>query len=369
MTPIAALDTAIEEGRLEADPAQREVARRLTGLADEIETWRESRKSLFRKSRPAPTGLYLWGGVGTGKSLMMDLFFRAAPLEKKKRVHFHAFMQDIHARLASERERRDRDPLPRVAAAVGDETRLLCFDEFQVTNVADAMILGRLFKGLFEAGVVIVATSNRHPDELYKNGINRQLFLPFIDMIKTTLDVVRLDAGRDYRLERLSAAPVYYAPLGPEADAAMDAAFDRLTMGAEPRSCTLTIQGRELYVPAEAAGVARFDFATLCEKPLGAADYLRLAETFDTVMIDHVPRLDAGGRDAAARFVTLIDALYEMKAKLVMSAEAEPDALYPAGDGAFEFQRTASRLMEMRSQDYLAARHPGQDEGSDSGTA
>lgn len=359
MSPAQALDAAIEDGRLEPDPAQRAVAERLSRLDAEIEPWAKAKKSWLRKAPPAPRGIYLWGGVGTGKSLMMDLFFRAAEIEAKRRVHFHAFMQDIHARLGAERGRHERDPLPRVAEAVAKEARLLCFDEFQVTNVADAMILGRLFKGLFEAGVVIVATSNRHPDELYRNGINRQLFLPFIALIKDRLDVINLDAGRDYRLERLEAAPVYYSPLGEEADQAMDAAFERLTMGAQARSAVLTIQGRELCVPCEAAGVARFSFEALCERPLGAADYLRIAEVFHTVMIDRVPRLGPDKRDAAARFVTLIDALYEMKTKLVMSAAAEPDALYREGDGAFEFQRTASRLMEMRSHEYLAAERPG----------
>lgn len=359
MSPAQALEQAIASGKLEPDPAQRAVAERLSRLDAEIAPWAKAKKSWLRKAPPAPRGIYLWGGVGTGKSLMMDLFFRAAEIGAKRRVHFHAFMQDIHARLGAERETRDRDPLPRVARAVAGEARLLCFDEFQVTNVADAMILGRLFKGLFEEGVVIVATSNRHPDDLYKNGINRQLFLPFIDLIKDRLDVVRLDSGRDYRLERLEAAPVYYAPLDGKAEQAMDAAFERLTMGAEPRSMTLSIKGRQLHVPYEAAGVARFTFEALCERALGPADYLRIAEVFHTVMIDAVPRLGPEKRDAAARFVTLIDALYEMKTKLVMSAAAEPDALYPEGDGAFEFRRTASRLMEMRSHDYLAAERTG----------
>lgn len=359
MSPLEALDAAIDAGRLEPDPAQRAVAERLSRLDAEIGTWVKARKSLFRKAPPAPEGVYLWGGVGTGKSLMMDLFFRAAPTGRKHRVHFHQFMLSVHARLAEERAKREADPLPRVARAIAADIRLLCFDEFHVTNPADAMILGRLFKGLFEEGVVIVATSNRHPDELYKNGINRQLFVPFIETIKAKLDVTRLDSGRDYRLERLEAAPVYYTPLGPEADAAMDAAFERLTMGAEPRSCTLSVQGRELEVPREAAGVARFAFSELCERPLGAADYLRIAEVFHTVMIDRVPKLGPENRDAAARFVTLVDALYEMKTKLVMSAAAGPDELYTEGDGAFEFRRTASRLMEMRSHDYLAAERTG----------
>ncbi|WP_019960256.1 cell division protein ZapE [Woodsholea maritima] len=354
-SPLDALKQAIQEGRLERDAGQLAIAGRLDALCQVIARWKGGAKSWFGKPKPSPKGLYLWGGVGTGKSLMMDLFFEAAPIEAKRRVHFHQFMLDMHGRIAQQRTKKDRDPLPIVADQVAEETRLLCFDELQVTDVADAMILGRLFERLFARGVVIVATSNRIPDDLYKDGLNRQLFLPFINMLKAKLEVIRLDSGRDYRLERLQAAPVYYAPLGPEADAAMDTAFERLTFGAMPRECTLTVQGRELRIPCEAAGLARFEFSDLCAKPLGAADYLAIADNFHTVMIDHTPLLGPNNRNEAKRFVTLIDALYEMKAKLLMSAAAEPEALYPEGDGAFEFQRTVSRLMEMRSQDYLAA--------------
>ena len=355
MTPAEALREAVEAGRLQPDPAQAEAAERLTRLAAEIGPWKGGKAGLFGRKKPSPRGLYLYGGVGTGKSLMMDLFFDAAPIDEKRRVHFHQFLQEIQARLTKERERKDRDPAPKVAQAIAKETRLLCFDELQVTDVGDAMILGRLFENLFAEGVVVVATSNRHPTELYKHGLNRQLFEPFIDLIVNTLDVMKLDSGRDYRLERLESAPVYYAPLDAEAERAMDETFARLTLGAKAKSCDLTVQGRTLHIPREAAGVARLTFEDLCAKPLGAADYYALAETFHTVMIDAAPLLTPDKRDQAKRFATLIDQLYEVKTKLVMSAAAEPENLYPEGDYAFEFQRTVSRLMEMRSREYLAA--------------
>lgn len=355
MKPAAALEAGIAQGRLAEDGAQRAIALYLDTLIEDLESWKGGRSGLFRKAGPPPKGLYLWGGVGTGKSLLMDLFHDAVALKDKRRTHFHSFMQDVHARIARARETRRGEPLIAVADQIAGETRLLCFDELQVTNVADAMILGRLFERLFEKGVVIIATSNRHPSELYKDGLNRQLFLPFIAMIEEKLDVMRLDSGRDYRLERLVSAPVYYMPLGAQADAAVDAAFDRLTLGARAQSCTLSVQGRTLEVSREAAGVARFTFTELCGRPLGAADYLMLAETFHTILIDHVPVMSPERRDQAARFVTLIDALYDTRAKLVMSAQAPPHELYTAGDGAFEFERTASRLMEMQSADYLAA--------------
>ncbi len=355
MTPAQALAEAVEAGRLQPDEAQAEAAERLTVLTAAIAGWKGGRSGLFTRSGPAPRGVYLWGGVGTGKSLMMDLFFETAPIEARRRVHFHQFLQELQRRLTAERARKDRDPAPKVAKAIAKETRLLCFDELQVTDVGDAMILGRFFQTLLEEGAVIVATSNRHPDELYKNGLNRQLFEPFIDLIKDRLDILRLDSGRDYRLERLEAAPVYSMPLDEDADRAMADAFDRLTLGAKARPCEIAVGGRTLTVPREAAGVARFSFGELCDRPLGPADYLALAEHFHTVMIDHVPILTPARRDQAKRFATLIDALYEVKTKLVMSAAAEPADLYPDGDYAFEFQRTASRLMEMRSHEYLAA--------------
>jgi cell division protein ZapE len=304
----------------------------------------------------APRGLYLWGPVGRGKSLLMDLFFEAAPIAKKRRTHFHEFMLARHAFMHEARARIDgQDQLIALAAKeVAEDARLLCFDEVQVTDIADAMILGRLFERLFAHGVVIVATSNRRPDELYKNGLNRQLFLPFIKLLQDRLEPLELAGPKDFRLENLMAAPVYYFPLGPAADEAMDAAWARLTLGAAPKPVTLLIKSRALRVDRQAAGVARMTFDELCARPLGAADYLELAERFHTLLLEGVPKLSPDKREEAARFRNLIDALYEAKTKLVCSAEAEPQALYPAGDQSFEFERTASRLMEMRSAAYLA---------------
>ncbi len=345
----------VASGDLTPDPAQERAAEMLSVLARRLQDW-SPRKSVLSFGRPAPQpkGLYLYGGVGRGKSMLMDMFFDAAPTAKKRRVHFHQFMLDTHAAIAARRQTSDGDPLPKIARDVAAETWLLCFDEMQVEDIADAMILARLFAHLFERGVVVVATSNRPPRDLYKDGLNRQLFTPFIDLLHDSMDVLELDARRDYRLERLAAAPVYYAPLGPAADSAMDAAWRRLTLGARPRACELTVQGRPLQVPAQAAGVARFSFDELCARPRGAADYLRLAAAFQTLLVDRTPALSPDKRNEAKRFVTLIDALYEARTKLVMSADAEPDALYPAGDGAFAFERTASRLHEMRTHAYLA---------------
>lgn len=368
-TPISLWRARVSSGELTADPDQERAAHALTDVFVRLKPWKPGKKPLFGKTKPAPTGLYLWGGVGRGKSMLMDLFFDLAPVKAKRRVHFHQFMQDVHDRIGewralkpNQRKRRadyvrgaGDDPIPPVARALAKQARLLAFDEFQVSDIADAMILGRLFDHMFDEGVVVVATSNRHPDDLYKQGINRQLFEPFIDLFKTRLDLLHLDGGVDYRLEQLQAAPVYYSPLGVEAEKAMDEAWVRLTQGAKAQSCVLTIQGRELRVEQEAAGVARFGFDALCARALGAADYLMIASRFHTILLDDVPVLTSDKRNEAKRFVILIDALYEAKTKLVMSAEAEPDALYPKGDGVFEFERTASRLMEMRSQEYLAA--------------
>ncbi len=355
----------VARGELSADPAQVEAARRLDGLIDALKA---QRPKLFSKPE-APKGLYLWGGVGRGKSMLMDLFFAAAPVKARQRVHFHDFMLDTHDFIAkwrkmSLRDRKrhdayvrkaDDDPIQPAAKRIADRAQLLCFDEFHVTDIADAMILGRLFEQLWARGVVVVATSNRHPDDLYQNGVNRQLFAPFIKLIQSRCDVLELKAARDYRLERLTAAPVFYAPLGPQADTDMDAAWARMTDGlSEPEAC-LTVQGRELKIATHAEGCARFEFAYLCERPLGAADYLMLARHYHTVFIDHAPLLTPANRNAAKRFVTLIDALYEARTKLVMSAAAPPEKLYPEGDGAFEFERTVSRLHEMQSVEYLAA--------------
>ena len=357
----------IESGDLTSDPAQANAVEALDALSTALG---QSRNSLFRKPKP-PKGLYLWGGVGRGKSMLMDLFFHHAPVEHKLRTHFHVFMQDTHAfisqwRKLDQKERRRHpahvkgagdDPILPAAERVAQKAQLLCFDEFFVTNIADAMILGRFFDALWDRGVVVVATSNRFPDDLYKNGVNRQLFKPFVARIKEKCDVMELKSDRDYRLDRLTAAPVYYSPLNAESDNAMDEAWTRMTGGAPIEADTLEVWGRNLHVPRMAVSCARFAFADLCEKPLGAADFLAIARAYHTVFIDDTPMLTPDNRNAAIRFTTLVDALYEAKVKLVMSAQAEPDALYPEGDGSFEFERTASRLYEMRSRDYLASEH------------
>jgi len=355
---LAAYRERLSAGDLAPDAAQEAVATRLDGLAEDIARWRPD--AWLGKTAP-PRGLYIWGPVGRGKSMLLDLFFEAAPVKKKRRVHFHEFMLARHAFLREARARFSKESgagqdqlIAEAAKQVASEARLLCFDEIQVTDIADAMILGRLFERLFADDVAIVATSNRVPDDLYKNGLNRQLFVPFIGMLKAKLDVVELAGPHDYRLRQLMAAPVWYAPLGPAADERMDQAWRRLTAGATPHAVTLDVSGRALVVERQAAGVARFTFEDLCARPLGAADYLEIAERFHTVLLEQIPELSPSNREEAARFRTLIDALYEAKVKLVASAEAEPVALYPEGDQSFEFERTASRLMEMRSETYLA---------------
>lgn len=350
---LAAYKKRLAAGDLIADADQARAAERLDKLTQQLSRWKP--KAWLGKGRK-PRGLYLWGPVGRGKSLLMDLFFEAAPVAKKERVHFHEFMLTQHSVMREARARgAGQDQLiAQAAKQIADRAQLLCFDEVQVTDIADAMILGRLFERLFDEDIVIVATSNRPPDELYRNGINRQLFLPFIALLREKLDTLEIAGPRDYRLERLMAAPVYYAPLGPAADEAMERAWARLTHGARPQSVTLDVNGRALRVEREAAGVARFTFGELCARPLGAADFLEIAERFHTILLENIPKLSPSMREEAARFRTLIDALYEAKVKLVASAEAQPEALYPAGDQSFEFERTASRLMEMRSETYLA---------------
>ncbi|MEQ1617687.1 MAG: cell division protein ZapE [Terricaulis sp.] len=341
-------------GDLSPDADQAALAERLEALAQDLARWKPA-PWLGRGG--VPRGLYLWGPVGRGKSMLMDLFFEAIAVKKKRRTHFHEFMLETHARLREARANRGESHeqiIAQIARQIAEESQLLCFDEVQVTDIADAMILGRLFERLFAEGVVMVATSNRPPDELYKNGLNRQLFLPFIALLKQRLDLIAIAGARDYRLAQLMAAPVYYWPLGPAAEEAMARAWDRLTLGASPHAVTLDVGGRPLQVERQAAGVARFAFAELCGRPLGVGDFLELAERFHTVLVEHIPCLSPSMREEAARFRTLVDALYEAKVKLVASAETEPAGLYPAGDQSFEFERTASRLMEMRSESYLA---------------
>jgi cell division protein ZapE len=364
----AAYAALVAAGELKPDAAQAAVAAKLDALATALE--RPSEKpGFFARLRgaaappPAPRGLYIWGSVGRGKSMLMDLFFSHVDVSPKRRVHFHEFMLEMHAAIHAAREASGEDPIPRVAAWEAGRAKLLCFDEMQVKDIADAAILSRLFTALFEAGVTVVTTSNRVPDDLYKDGLNRQLFLPFIALIKDRCEVVTLDGPTDYRMQRLAGAQTWHVPNGPEATAAMSDTFFRMTdYPVEDRAKvpteTLAIPGgRTLFVPKSLKGVGVFSFARLCRQPLGAADYLAIARHFHTVFLVGIPVMGPENRNEAARFVTLIDALYEHKVKLIASADAEPAELYPAGDGVFEFERTVSRLMEMQSATYMALGH------------
>ncbi|NWH08899.1 MAG: AFG1 family ATPase [Alphaproteobacteria bacterium] len=345
----------VSSGAIKGDPAQAGVAERLDRLARQLRGYRGVKRGVFGiGSRPAPRGIYIHGEVGRGKSMLMDLFHDSVAMRAKKRVHFHAFMQDVHGEVRAWRERDPGDPIPHVAKGIAADALLLCFDEFQVLDIADAMILGRLFTALFDQGVVVVATSNREPDTLYEDGLNRQLFLPFIALLKEKLDVLLLDGPMDYRLARMHGFALYITPLGAEADARLDAAFKGLTGLAHGQPMTLAVNGRTLAIQEQAKGVARFTFAELCEAHVGAADYLAIAETFHTVILAGIPIMGPALRNEAKRFVSLIDVLYDRNVKLICSAEAEPAQLYVAGDGSFEFGRTVSRLNEMQSPHYLA---------------
>ena len=360
MSVLAAYDALVAAGELRADPEQAAAARRLDALAAELEHPR--RAGLLRRRRLPPRGVYLWGGVGRGKSMLMDLFFAEAAVPGKRRVHFAEFMIEVHGRIAIERRKEIGDPIAPVAAALARETRLLAFDEMMVTNSPDAMILSRLFTHLIETGVTVVATSNRAPADLYKDGLNREHFLPFIALIEDRLDVLALNGPVDYRRDRLGAQDTWLVPNGPEATRQLSAAFFRLTDyppedSAHVPAEDLTIQGRTLHVPKALKGVAVFSFKRLCGEARGAADYLAVARRFHTVILVGIPVLGPENRNEAARFVALIDALYEHTVKLLAAADAQPDALYPQGDGRFEFERTVSRLEEMRSEDYLCAGH------------
>ena len=365
---LAALRAHRRAGELQADPAQDRAAEKLQALHDALAGYRPAvqptgwlaRLGLARAPALPPLGLYIHGPVGRGKSMLMDLFFDRVPVEQKRRVHFQAFMQEIHDR--GHRMRADgaaTDPMPLLAQEVAAQAWLLCFDEFQVDNIADAMILGRLFEALFAAGVVIVATGNVAPDDLYKDGLQRELFLPFIELIKQRLGVLSLDGAIDYRLTQLKGLEVYHVPADAMAEAALDAAFAELSQGVAGAPTELVVKGRTLIVPRAANGVACFSFAELCEQPLGASDYLAIAERFHTLILSGVPRMDPKQRNEARRFVTLIDALYESKVNLICSADAAPDALYVKGAGAKEFKRAASRLIEMQAEDYMVLPHLG----------
>jgi len=372
--PLPAYRARLAAGELRPDPAQALAAEVLQDLWVKLRGYDPHLEppepggflSRFRRKKPVPEapegtpqGLYLVGDVGRGKSMLMDLFFACADVARKQRIHFHQFMQDCHQRIHRWKQSHpgEADPIPPLADSIVAEAALLCFDEFQVHDISDAMILGRLFEALFQRGVVVVATSNTAPDDLFKGRPGRDAFLPFIGLIKKRLNVLLLEAQRDYRRERIQGLPTWHAPLDGRAERAMDRAFLELTGAMHGPRETLSVLGHPVEITEALRGVARCDFDTLCGRPLGPADYLAVAKRFHTLLIDGIPRLGPENFDRARRFITLVDALYEHHCKLVASAAAAPDTLYERGENAAMFERTASRLMEMQSRDYLALGH------------
>jgi cell division protein ZapE len=366
---LDAYEARHRRGALRPDAAQRIVAQRLQALCLSLAEVRPARMSLLARlglgrapsAAGGARGLYIHGPPGRGKSMLMDLFFDAAPVAAKRRVHVHAFMQEVHEQLHRWRiggdDQRLGDPLRRLGQAISAEVRLLCFDEFQVEAIADAMILGRLFESLFDSGVVVVATSNSAPDELYRDGLQRERFLPFIELLKQRLDIVELDGATDYRRDRLKAVGVYHTPLGSSAESALEEVFAALTGSAPGTPETLSVYGRSLVVPRQAQGVACFAFPDLCGEALGPADYLRLACQYQTIILAGIPRLSPDERDIAKRFAILVETLYEQRVKLVCSAAVPPEQIYASGTGTESFRRVVSRLEEMQSEDYIAAPH------------
>ncbi|WP_027486969.1 cell division protein ZapE [Allorhizobium undicola] len=359
-------------GALKADPAQMAVAEQLDRVLSELKARKPARKSsalgwIFARRRASGQGikgLYVHGSVGRGKTMLMDLFFEMAPVERKRRAHFHEFMADVHNRIHAHRQKlksgetKQADPVPPVAEQIAAEAELLCFDEFTVTDIADAMILSRLFTELFARGCTLIATSNVEPDNLYPNGLNRSLFLPFVGLLKQYVDVLSLDSPNDYRLEKGDHLPVYLSPLGPDTDRRMDQAWAMMAAGEPEQAIEIAMKGRSIKVRRAVGRMARFTFAELCEAPLGAVDFLAIAERFERIFIDHIPVLNADRRNETKRFIILIDALYDHHVHLHASAVVEPEKLLTVRKGTegFEFDRTVSRLFEMRSRDYLSAR-------------
>jgi cell division protein ZapE len=363
---LTCYEALVAAGELAPEPDQRAAAVRLARLEAELEETPKRGSILWRMLRRAPEpirGVYLWGGVGRGKSMLMDLLRDCLDGPAKRRIHFHEFMLDVHARLREARATESGDPIAPVAAAIAAEVKVLLFDEMVVNNMADAAIMSRLFTALLDSGVTLVATSNRAPDDLYKDGLNRELFLPFIALLKERLDVLPLNGPTDYRLDRLGGMDTWHVPNGEATTAKLREIFFRLTDYPPEDSANVPSEelavsaGRSLHVPKSLKGVAVFSFKRLCGEARGASDYLAIARRFHTVIIVGIPVLGPENRNEAARFVTLIDALYEKKVKLIAGADAQPAELYPAGDGRFEFDRTVSRLMEMQSLDYLAEGH------------
>ena len=336
----------IAAGDLTRDPAQEAVLPELERIRKALA--KPAKRGLFRKTPEPPRGLYMWGGVGRGKSMLMDMFVETVEAPAR-RVHFHAFMQEMHGKIHDARQRGTRDALEPAAKSVSEQVRLLAFDEMQITDITDAMIVGRLFEALFNDGVVVVSTSNRPPDDLYKDGLNRQLFLPFIDLIKERMVVWELTSPRDYRQDRLSGGEVYFTPLGPEARRAMKQVWEDLA-GPPGEPLHLKVKGRTVTLPEFRNGVARARFFDLCGAALGPADYLAIADAVRVLILEDIPQLGRSNFNEAKRFVTLVDALYEARVRLIASAAARPEMLYVEGSGAFEFERTASRLREMQSE-------------------
>jgi cell division protein ZapE len=375
-------EALVASGAIEPDAAQREVAGAFGDLEQRLSNYKPPRKHgllsrLFAdKDSSPPRGLYVHGEVGRGKTMLMDMFFQTCSVEHKRRAHFHEFMADVHERIYGFRQEiargkiADEDVIGLTANAIFEQAWLLCFDEFHVTDIADAMILGRLFARLFELGTVVVATSNVAPDDLYKGGLNRSLFLPFIGQITEHMTVLRLDARTDFRLEKLAGVKMWLVPADSAAAVALDKAWARMTGSAPCRPREISIKGRTLHVPCSADGVARFGFAELCDQPLAASDYLRLARDYHTLMIDRIPVMDYAERNAAKRFITLIDTLYDNGVKLMASAAADPLSLYVASEGveANEFKRTSSRLIEMGSESYLGLPHGHKDSAASGST-
>lgn len=379
--PLFTYRERLKTGEIRPDPAQELAVEKLQSLSKAIRGYRPSageggwlaRFGLTGKPKVTPLqwvpgdcvdctpkqGLYIFGEVGRGKSMLMDLFYENTAVPGKRRVHFHEFMRDIHAAIHAWRQAgaKGDDPIPSLVGDLAANAWLLCLDELQITDIGDAMIVGRLFQGLLDAGVVVVITSNRPPKDLYKDGLQRDRFTPFIALIEQRLDLLELDSERDYRLGRKKGLQVYHSPLGADAQSQLDQAFARLTAGAVPRPDEMTVNGRKIVVPVAAAGVARFSFEQLCGTALGPSDYLALATLYHTLILSEIPLLSPDNKDKARRFVTLVDALYEHKVTLICSAEAPPETLYPTGTGAFEFQRTVSRLMEMQAEDYILRAH------------
>ena len=368
-TIISKYNSLHNSGEIDFDNAQIEVVSELDQILAKLRDQKKnSEKGLLGKffgkksnQQKSIKGLYIWGAVGRGKTILMDMFFEICPVERKKRIHFHEFMADVHARVHKYRqalkrgEVSDVDPIPPVARELARDMEVLCFDEFSVTDIADAMILGRLFTQLFSLGVIVIATSNVEPSKLYLDGLNRSLFLPFLKLLEQHVDTICLESPIDYRLEKLGTNPVYLTPLNNETTKQMNSLWFRLTGALEGKQEWIEIKGRKIEVPSTTAGAARFSFSDLCGNPNGASEYLALAKKYHTFFIDDVPELNVSKRNEAKRFITLIDTLYDNRTRVILSAQTEPEKIYQAtsGNEVFEFQRTISRLREMQSTDYL----------------